>query len=75
MMWTFQAVFLSVLCTLTNGETPVYILAENLEQVVTSSTLQWIPNYLLNDTMLQDAVIASYQVVREGKVYTEPIKP
>lgn len=50
-----------------NAETPVYILAENLEQAVTSSTLQWVSSVGLNDTLLENAVVAAYQIV-DGKM-------
>lgn len=40
----------------------VHILSENLEQYITSSTLEWVPsNGNGDDSILTHAVIAAYQ--------------
>lgn len=40
----------------------VHILSENLEQYITSSTLEWVPsNGHDDDSILTHAVIAAYQ--------------
>lgn len=47
------------------AEPSVHILAENLEQLITSTTLEWIP---FNDKIsLRNAVIAAYQIVEVPK--------
>ncbi|XP_056648619.1 protein unzipped [Diorhabda sublineata] len=47
------------------AEPSVHILAENLEQFITSTTLEWIP---YNDKIsLRNAVVAAYQIVEEPK--------
>lgn len=44
------------------SEPQVYILAENLEQVITSSTLQWVPFNGHKDVALKNAVISGHQI-------------
>lgn len=44
-------------------EPSVHILAENLDQTVTSTTLQWIPTDGNDPKLLQNAVVAAYQTV------------
>lgn len=41
---------------------PVHIISFNLEQTVTSSTLQWVPMSSHNTDYLKNAVIAGYQI-------------
>ncbi|KAL3282742.1 hypothetical protein HHI36_005911 [Cryptolaemus montrouzieri] len=57
--WTF---FLLVIIQRVYSEPQVYILAETLEQVVTSSTLQWHPYNGHADILLKNAVVAAYQI-------------
>lgn len=47
-----------------SADRSVHILAENLEQVVTSTTLEWVPtNGYYDKDLLKNAVIAAYQTV------------
>jgi hypothetical protein len=58
-----SAFILTLLVALVRADTSVYILSENLEQVVTSSTLQWVSSSGFNESMLNNAVVAAYQVI------------
>jgi hypothetical protein len=58
-----SAFILTLLVALVRSDTSVYILSENLEQVVTSSTLQWVSSSGFNESMLNNAVVAAYQVI------------
>ncbi|KAJ8918184.1 hypothetical protein NQ315_014050 [Exocentrus adspersus] len=48
-----------------HGDHSVHILSENLEQYVTSTTLEWVPSNGYDDSLLSNAVIAAYQTVEE----------
>ncbi|XP_045471636.1 protein unzipped [Harmonia axyridis] len=67
--------FFSILLSIqkVRSEPQVYILAENLEQVVTSSTLQWIPFNGHKDVALKNAVISAHQI-RERENGTEDVE-
>ncbi|KAF5300306.1 hypothetical protein FQA39_LY11163 [Lamprigera yunnana] len=64
-----------------NGEPPVLILAENLVQVVTSSTLQWVAFNSKQPRNLPNAVVGAYQNIRDedeensalGEISSEPV--
>ncbi|KAJ8935068.1 hypothetical protein NQ318_009265, partial [Aromia moschata] len=53
------------------AEPSVHILSENLEQLITSSTLEWVPTNGNDETILKDAVIASYQLFNETREESE----
>ncbi|CAG9831397.1 unnamed protein product [Diabrotica balteata] len=50
-----------------NAEPSVHILAENLEQVITSTTLEWIPFNGDDKGFFKNAVVAAYQTIEEPK--------
>lgn len=47
-----------------NSEPPVLILAENLQQVVTSSTLQWVAVNSRQPKHFDEAVVGAYQIMQ-----------
>lgn len=63
--WTILVLYLQ-LCV--RADRSVHILSENLDQVVTSTTLEWVPSSDINKEVLKNAIIAAYQTV-EGKFY------
>lgn len=63
-IWTVLIFHLQLLVS---ADRSVHILSENLDQVVTSTTLEWIPNSDINKDVLKNAVIAAYQTL-EGKI-------
>lgn len=63
--WTVLIFHLQLVVT---ADRSVHILSENLDQVVTSTTLEWIPSSDINKDVLKNAVIAAYQTL-EGKIY------
>lgn len=54
------------LLLIVKADRSVHILSENLDQVVTSTTLEWVPSSDINKEVLKNAVIAAYQTL-EGK--------
>lgn len=63
--WTFLVLNLQLFV---RADRSVHILSENLDQVVTSTTLEWVPSSDINKEVLKNSVIAAYQTV-EGKFY------
>lgn len=56
-------VLLGLLVPYTRAEPSVHILAETLEQVVTSTTLEWVPSSSINDALIKNAVVGSNQTI------------
>lgn len=46
---------------------PVYILSENMQQMITSTSLQWVPADKHSKIDLSDAVVGAHQKI-EGKL-------
>lgn len=65
MMWKLIGVFTALMVVSTRGD-PVYILSENMQQMITSTSLQWVPADKHSKIDFQDAVLGAHQEV-EGK--------
>lgn len=49
-----------------SADRSVHILGEDLAQILTSTTLEWVPSSDINKDVLKNAVVAAYQTP-EGK--------
>lgn len=65
MMWKFIGIFAALVLVSVRGD-PVYILSENMQQMITSTSLQWVPADKHSKIDFQDAVVGAHQEV-EGK--------
>lgn len=63
----FWTIFVFHLQLFVSADRSVHILSENLDQGVTSTTLEWVPSSDINKEVLKNSVIAAYQTV-EGKI-------
>lgn len=65
MVWKLIGVITALMVVLTRGD-PVYILSENMQQMITSTSLQWVPADKQSKIDFQDAVIGAHQEI-EGE--------
>lgn len=67
MTWKLLGMFVTLLVVPARAD-PVYILSENMQQMITSTSLQWMPADKYSKIDFQDAVIGAHQDV-EGKCF------
>lgn len=72
MMWKLIGVFTVLVVVSTRGD-PVYILSENMQQMITSTSLQWVPADKHSKIDFQDAVVGAHQET-EGKYAVSDFK-
>lgn len=67
MIWKLVGVFIAFAVAPIRGD-PVYILSENMQQMITSTSLQWVPADRHSKIDYQDAVVGAHEEV-EGKYF------
>ncbi|CAH0556536.1 unnamed protein product [Brassicogethes aeneus] len=64
-------VLIGLIMPFSRSEPYVHILSENLDQVVTSTTLQWYPASGINTFLLQNAVVGANQTLKGSVSYDD----
>lgn len=64
---TVQVILLILGLSLTKGDPSVHLLSENFNQVITSTTLKWVPASRNGKIDFENAVIGAEQIM-EGKI-------
>lgn len=62
-----KVIFFVLGLTLTKGDPSVHLLSENFNQVITSTTLKWVPASRNGKIDFENAVIGAEQIM-EGKI-------
>lgn len=70
LFWTVLVFYLQLFVS---ADRSVHILSENLDQMITSTTLEWVPSSDINKEVLKNAVIAAYQTLKGEPIFSSLI--